>query len=87
MKPYLEDAEIAAITHPLTQGAARIKFLRRLGCLVKPKPDGQPLVGRAEYEAVMTAKQHRTRIPMPSNVVMPNWEALRAAGGRKSKTA
>ncbi len=52
MKPYLTDEEISEITEPLTQGAARIKFLRRLGIKAEPKPNGQPLVWRADYEAL-----------------------------------
>lgn len=51
MTPYLTAAEIADLTHPLTQGAARIKYIRDvLGCPVKPRPDGQPLVRRCDYE-------------------------------------
>lgn len=86
---HLTDDEIASITDPLTQGAARIKFFQRLGCKVSPKPNGQPLVGRAEYEATITSKGNRQTAsgPRPSNVVTPDWELLRALGGRKSKAA
>lgn len=55
MSPYLTDAEIEQITHPLTQGAARIRFLRRLGYKVERRPDGQPLVLRADTEAIRGA--------------------------------
>lgn len=56
MKPYLTDEEIAEITKPLTQGAARIRYFKRIGCQrVEPKPNGQPLVWRSEYEAAKVA--------------------------------
>lgn len=51
--PYLTDAEIADICRPLTQGAAQIRLLQRMGLIVKRRPDGTPLVGRAHYEAFM----------------------------------
>lgn len=61
-KPYLTDEEIADITEPLTQGAARIRFFQRIGCQkVEPKPNGQPLVWRAEYDAA------RRRVDEPAN--------------------
>lgn len=51
MSVHLSDTEIADITKPLTQGAARIRYLRRLGIKVEPKPNGQPLVWRSDFEA------------------------------------
>lgn len=54
--PYLTDDEIAGITKPLRQGAARIKYLRRLGIKVEPKPNGQPLVWRADFDAARLAQ-------------------------------
>lgn len=74
--PYLEEDEIEKITDPLIQGAARIKFFRKLGCNVKPKPNGQPLVGRADFEAAMLAKQHRQAQPT-GKVIRPDWTGLR----------
>lgn len=55
MRPDLTDEEIADITEPLTQGAARIKFFRRLGVKVAAKPNGQPLVWRSDFEAARVA--------------------------------
>jgi hypothetical protein len=81
MTPYLTDAEIEHITHPLTQGAARIRFFKTLGCKVKERPNGQPLVGRAEYEAVMTSRRNAIA-PPASEVVRPDWDKLRAARNR-----
>lgn len=77
LPPFLTDEEIAAATAPLTQGAARIKFLAGLGLKVRAKPNGQPLVGRAEFEAAMLARGRQvptTAIPQ----VGPNWDALEA---------
>lgn len=51
MKPYLTPDEVAEITEPLTQGAARIKYFRRIGVKAEPRPNGQPLVLRCDFEA------------------------------------
>lgn len=51
---YLSDEEIADICRPLKMPAAQRRHLARLGLLVKSKPNGQPLVARAEFERVMT---------------------------------
>lgn len=82
---YLSDDEIAELTHPLVQGAARCRYLRReYGVRVVPRPDGQPRVGRAEFNAAMMSKD---RAPLPAavagNVITPDFAALRAAGGRR----
>lgn len=53
----LSDEEIARICYPLTQGYARIKFLRSLGLHVDRRPDGQPLVNRAHYDEVRSGKK------------------------------
>lgn len=84
LPPFLTDEEIAAITHPLTQGAARIRYLRGLGIKVDPRPDGQPHVGRAEYEAARMDRKRASAAPAQAggNVIAPDWEQLRAAGGR-----
>lgn len=50
MTPYLTDDEVAAITTPLTQGAARVKHFEKLGCSPRRKPNGQPLVWRSDWE-------------------------------------
>lgn len=80
--PYLTDAEIEHITMPLTQGAARIRFFEKLGCKVKVRPNGQPLVGRVEYEAVMTSRRNAQLPPEPGSVVSPDWGRLRATRNR-----
>lgn len=50
--PDLTDEEIADICRPLTQGAAQVRFLRRLGLRVERRPDGRPLVNRQHYDLV-----------------------------------
>lgn len=88
LPPFLTDAEIADATKPLKQGAARCRFLRALGIKVDPRPDGQPLVGRAEFEAARMDRKRTREAPAPAaigNVVAPDWAALRAAGGRKNR--
>lgn len=85
MTPYLTDDEIETITHPLKQAAARCKFIaREFGVLVRHKPNGQPIVGRAEYEAALLSKGRRpAAAPVPGgNVVVPDWAGLR----RKQKS-
>lgn len=51
--PYLTDSEINEICDPLTQSYAQRRFLLNLGILVKKKPNGRPLVSRAEFERAM----------------------------------
>ncbi len=52
MSPDLSQAEIDAICEPLTQHAAQVRFLRRLGLVVARAPSGRPLVNRKHYDAV-----------------------------------
>ena len=59
--PYLTDAEINEICSPLKNGAAQIRFLERLGMVVKPKPSGRPLVARTEFDRVMTGSNAMTK--------------------------
>ena len=51
----LTQAEIAQICHPLRQHAAQVRYLRSLGLLVHRRPDGAPLVSRAEWNARLTS--------------------------------
>lgn len=45
---YYSDAEVDEMTEGLTQDAAKIRFLRRLGLRVDRKPNGRPLAWRPE---------------------------------------
>lgn len=51
---YLTDSEIADICAPLISPAAQVRYLIKLGLLVKRKPNGKPLVARKEFERAMT---------------------------------
>lgn len=72
LPPFLTDDEIAAMTRPLKQGAARIKYLRdTLGLPVRARPDGQPLVWRSDWESRQQGhdgKMTDTAIAMASRV-------------------
>ncbi len=56
---YLTKSEIDGMfmdmRKPITQNAARIRYLRSLGLHVKISHDGSPHVARTEYERVMGA--------------------------------
>lgn len=80
----LGEAEIAAITEPLQQPAAQARALRAMGFTVKLKPNGRPLVSRANFETVMGVYQ------VPANVneepaAVPNEGALMLMFDRKGE--
>ena len=52
MIPWLSDAEISDLCAGLTQSAAQSRYLRQLGLTVRAKPNGKPLVMRADIEAM-----------------------------------
>lgn len=83
---HLTDEEIESITEPLTQGAARIRYLRRLGIKAEPKPNGQPLVWRADFEAV---RQRNTTAANDGRQASADWtqfdKRLRYGRGAKEK--
>ncbi len=85
MKPYLTDEEIEHITHPRTQGAARIRYLRNIGVKCEPRPNGQPLVWRYDFEAAKVAPAANDGRNSPTQ----NWAQLREKvqnGSRGEKT-
>ena len=53
MNSDLSDQEIDQICDGLSQNAARVRYLRRMGLMVRQKPNGRPLVNRAHYDAAM----------------------------------
>jgi hypothetical protein len=67
MSSHLSDDEIASITKPLTQGAARIKYFRRLGVRAEARPNGQPLVLRIDFE------RRRQEAANDSRKAAPDW--------------
>ena len=62
----LTDDEIAAICAGLRQPAAMIRYLRRLGLRVERKPNGRPLVRRADWDR----QQEQNAIPANA----PRWK-------------
>lgn len=50
MTPDLMDDEIDRICAGLLQNAAKVRYLRSLGLRVDRKPNGRPLVARAEWD-------------------------------------
>lgn len=63
--PYLTRSEIDGMfkhmRKPITQNAARIRYLEGLGLFVKTFRDGSPHVARSEYERVMGAGRLATK--------------------------
>jgi hypothetical protein len=55
--PFLSDEEIAEICAPLVMPAYQIKYLAKLGLVVRRKPNGRPLVARGEFERVLIGHQ------------------------------
>jgi hypothetical protein len=68
----LTDKEINNVCAPLTQNAAKIRFLQAMGLHVRRAADGRPLVNRAHYDAVTG----RGKAPAPADepAQEPAWE-------------
>lgn len=56
MTPDLTDDEIDSICAGLSQNAAKVRYLRGLGLRVDQRPNGRPLVARAEWERHYTSR-------------------------------
>lgn len=56
-RPDLTQDEIDAICAGLSQYAAQCRYLRTLGLRVERRPNGQPLVARAEWERRLVSGQ------------------------------
>jgi hypothetical protein len=52
MYPWLSEAEISDLCAPLKRAHAQARFMRGLGLTVREKPNGRPLVMRADIEAL-----------------------------------
>ena len=52
-RPDLSDDEIDAICDGYKQHAAKVRYLQGLGLTVRRRPNGRPLVARAEWERRM----------------------------------
>lgn len=87
--PFVSLAHIDAMCHPLTQPAAQIRYLRRLGLTVATRPNGRPLLMKSELERVLGARQYQEQ-PQAPEAIGPNVAALveflgRRKTNRKSK--
>jgi hypothetical protein len=77
MTPWLTDAEVQQACEGLTQPAAQIRHLRRLGLRVDVKPNGRPLVWRPEALAAGADPAQNSQ-PQGMNVVgLQQWAARR----------
>ena len=75
--PYLTDDELGQICAPLTNGAAQVRYLERLGMKVQRKPNGRPLVARGEFERVMVGGRAANDAPAQNaGPSQPNRAAL-----------
>lgn len=74
MTPWLSQDEIDDLCDPLTQHAAQIRFIKRLGIKVDRKPGGAPFVMRSHFEESMNPTGKK-KPPKPQ----PNSAGLRLA--------
>lgn len=90
--PFLTDAEVAEICAPLTNGAAQVRYLQRIGLAVQRKPNGRPLLMRSELERVLGAGR-MMQIPDVGQAARAGGEPDLGAllhviqGGRRGKTS
>jgi len=79
---YFSDAEVEEMTEGLTQDAAKIRFLRRLGLRVDRKPNGRPLAWRPAVQNDQDGRQGDASIV----VDLQGWAAGRKArNGQKTQ--
>lgn len=78
--PYFSDAQVDEMTEGLTQDAAKIRFLRRLGLRVDRKPNGRPLAWRPQ-SAPADEAQNASADATSVVVGLQSW-----AAGRKGRS-
>lgn len=61
MTPDLTDAEVDQICAGLVQNAAKIRYLKALGLRVERRPNGRPLVARAEWDRRTTGASEKSK--------------------------
>jgi hypothetical protein len=75
--PFLEDSEIDRICAPLTQNAAKVRYLRSMGLPVIKRRNGRPEVSREVYEAMQRGIQStQDGQPAPRQPVGPDRAGL-----------
>jgi Domain of unknown function (DUF4224) len=72
-RPDLTDSEIDEICAGLQQGDAKCRFLRSLGLRVERRPNGRPLVARAEWERHLVTSKSK---PTGGTGEAPKWKVL-----------
>ncbi|RYF50423.1 MAG: DUF4224 domain-containing protein [Comamonadaceae bacterium] len=77
MTPDLTDDEVDSICAGLSQSAAKVRYLRSLGLRVDQRPNGRPLVARAEWD-----RHYASRPPLE-----PVHSAAQPSNGPRWKTA
>lgn len=73
--PFLSDDELLALCKPLSQPAAMVRYLTRMGFHVKRRPNGWPLISRANFDVVMMG-QAQPVSPTANPEGSPNVKAL-----------
>lgn len=81
--PFLTDDEIMEIARPLKQPAAIARWFRANGYDVKVRPNGMPLINRANFDAASAGQNSRQGVT--DKGVQPNVKAFldKLANGAK----
>lgn len=61
----LRDEEIDNICQGLSQNAAKIRYLEKMGLKVRQKPNGRPLVNRRHYDKVTSHSTFQSVLSEP----------------------
>ncbi len=80
--PYFTDAEVDDMCAGLSQDAAKVRFLRRLGLRVDRKPNGKPLAWRPVPAADPLAQNAASG---PNIVGLKAWAQQRGQRGQKAQ--
>lgn len=82
--PYFTDAEVDEMCAGLTQNAAKIRYLRRLGLKVDRKPNGRPLAWRPAAPPDQPPQDGSGGLNLQG---LEQWLATRGARKRRPKSA
>ena len=70
-RPDLTDEEVDAICAGLLQNAAKVRYLQRMGLRVQRRPNGRPLVARADWDRIWQGGQRASQLTPGANA--PKW--------------